>query len=648
MKTRTCVADLESNGLLNQANRIWCGVVIDADTEQERRFYPHQIDELIEFIKEEVKVLVIHNGLGFDVPLLKKLKGFDPSEYGTLVVDTLLMSRLQRPERRLPYNCPNKKAGPHSIEAWGYRVGRGKPEHDDWGQFSEAMLHRCSEDTRILLLVYKALLLEGGPSWRRAHQLTHKLFDKVLYKQEEHGWLMDRDFIDKSINLLTRWMNKIDSSVLPRLPPVVEVKENKSKGVYGYIKKPFLKSGAYSAASRDWLIEDGINPDYSNRIAGCFSRVGFRSVNLNSNPEVKDLLIREGWVPSKWNYKKDPNGGFKKDGDGNLIKTSPKLDSDDPFIGVEGGVGRLIAKRVQCRHRRSQLEGWLRDLDDDGRLRQRIGGIATTSRLKHRVLVNVPGDAFFGKYMRRCFISKPGYLLVGVDVAGCQARMLASRIGDKNYTETIINGDKNKGTSIHQLNQAEISKQGVDVTYKVAKNLQYGFLFGAQDPKLGAMVGGGASEGAAIRRGLLRVSPGFQELVDNITQEWEANAKTRRTKYGIEHYDGWITGLDGRPVFIKHRHTILVFLLQSDEAILVQTASVLLAGRLADMGWTHGIDYGFCGCAHDEWTAEVREDLAVTYKELAEDCIVQAGIDLHINCPQEGEGGIGNTWYDIH
>ncbi len=133
---------------------------------------------------DEADVLIFHNGIGYDFPLLKDLYGWEPKHK---VVDTLLMSRLQNPARTVPYQAPNRGIGPHSVEAWGYRLGRGKPDHEDWSVFSPEMLHRCTEDVEIQHLIYNALLEEGkGKNWRNAHMMTFKLF-QILKRQEEYG-----------------------------------------------------------------------------------------------------------------------------------------------------------------------------------------------------------------------------------------------------------------------------------------------------------------------------------------------------------------------------------------------------------------------------------------------------------------------------
>ena len=271
--------------------------------------------------------------------------------------------------------------------------------------------------------------------------------------------------------------------------------------------------------------------------------------------------------------------------------------------------------------------------------------------MKHSGIVNVPNvESFFGKQMRRCFISREGMVIVGCDSAGCQNRMLAARVGDDAFTDTLINGDKSKGTSIHQVNQKAIREvAGIEVSYGQAKTLNYAFLFGATDPKLGQTVLGGKTEGEKIRKALLSVAAGFERLVQELTEEWRSNAKTRTNAWGKkEYYDGWVVGLDGRPIYIKAEHTILVFVLQSDEAIMMSAAYCMLYKRLNAKGYKWGEDYGIVCFYHDEYSIECREEIAEDVAKIAEQCIADAGKFYNIACPHEGDAKIGTDWYQIH
>jgi DNA polymerase-1 len=409
---------------------------------------------------DTTECLVFHHGFGYDFPLLEKLYGY---EYKGRKEDTLVMSRLFNPKRPVPPHCPVKNK-PHSIETWGYRVGRPKVEHEDWSQFSDNMLLRNQEDAEIGRLVYLCLLEEAkGYTWNPALRLTNKLF-QVLHKQEEYGWLADRDWILKSIDMLNHWMERIARVLNQTLPLTIEVEEDidKQTNTFKWVREPFLRSGKYSQHTLKRMCETDLNPE-ERVIWGPYTRILIRRLSLDKPSEIKDYLLEQGWEPANWNTNDKGE------------RTSPKLDKDDPFDGVDGGVGRLIAKYIQCKSRRSILEGWLMLIREDGRISSSVANLAETGRATHRGIVNVPnGEAFFGKWMRKCFTSKPDWVLVGTDSKGCQNRMLAARVGDPTFTNTLINGKKENGTSIHHVNQKALREVAcLDVSYGKAKNLNY-------------------------------------------------------------------------------------------------------------------------------------------------------------------------------
>ena len=625
------VFDIEANDLLETATKFWCGVFKNVNTGRVYKFTSPMLDQMVQWLEIEQPHLIGHNIIDYDFPLLKKLTGY---EHKGQITDTLLISKLHKPNRFPHPRCPNKKA-PHSLENWGYRVGRGKPEHNEWSRFSRAMLHRCTEDVEITLLVHYALQEEAkGYNWESAYKLTHKLFT-ILQKQEEFGFLIDKDLLSKSIRMLSRWQDKINKALEPHLPFICTPEELKVKGEYKWVTKPFLKNGKLNTNVNKWLKVNGLkNPN----IRGPFSRIVFRKVSLDKSVELKDLLLKMGWIPREWNV--DDSGK----------ETSPKLSHKDNFEGVKGRVGSLMCKYVICKHRKSQLQGFIKRLREDDRLPGVVTGLATTGRAKHGVIANIPGkQSFFGKQMRKIFTCRPGYVIVGTDAAGCQNRMLAARVGDPFFTKTLIEGKKEDKTSIHFVNQRAFADRGYHIEYEMCKNLNYGTLFGASNAKLGRMIGGSPDDGQQIREAILGVAPGFEELVKDLTNEWRSNAKMKIDKWGKPVYkDGWIKGLDGRPIFIESEHTILVYMLQSDEAIMMSAAYCFLYKWATATIGEHGKDWGFLIWNHDEYQAEVKEELAEEFVKLAEKAIVKAGEFYNIACPQAGEAKIGRTWYETH
>lgn len=629
---RICFGDLEADGLLREATKTWCGVYKDKDTGEITKFRPHQIKEMLQFL-DTVDVLIIHNGFGYDWPLLEKLYGY---EFKGKKVDTLVISRLLDPKRLVPFHCPNKNIGPHSIEAWGYRVGRGKPDHTDWLNFSEEMLHRCTEDVEILELVYNALMKEAKEapgSWKNAFLLSFKLFEN-LQKQEQYGWLVDKPYMLKCISQLENWIRRIDKVLTPHLPLIVEIEETKEKGEYKYVKEPFKKNGAYKETCLRWILAVGLNPD-ERPVCGPFSRISFRITDLNSNAETKDYLLKEGWEPLEWNTNDEGE------------RTSPKMSKDDPFEGINGKVGKLVARRVQCRQRKSIIEGLLNIVREDGRIASYVNTLAVTGRATHRNIVNIPGaKSFYGKQMRKIFICKPGFVLVGTDSDACQIRMLCGRMNDPEYTDNVLNGKKEDGTDIHSVNMRAAGLQSRDD----AKTFFYGFLFGAGDAKVGKIVRGNAQRGRQLKTDFLEGLPALGNLLKELTAEWKRTAKRRyNAKFNrMEYYDGYITGLDGRPIKVPSEHQILVYLLQSDEAIMMAAAYNKANKDMERAGYVYGEDYGFVCWYHDEFTIECKEEIAEHARRISEEAIAWAGRYYKIPCPHLGQGKIGEDWYDIH
>lgn len=179
------VFDIEANGL-EDVSKIHCIVAKDINNSSPdlylRRFYNYHTNladydfplfKVKDFFDNQ-KVLIGHNIIGYDNDLLERFFNIDLSD--KIIVDTLIMSQTLNPDRKLPAKCPpsvynpvtgqNDKIGPHSLAAWGYRVGRYKPEHYDWENFSPKMLVRCTEDVEIQTLVFFELLKEAGMTFK--------------------------------------------------------------------------------------------------------------------------------------------------------------------------------------------------------------------------------------------------------------------------------------------------------------------------------------------------------------------------------------------------------------------------------------------------------------------------------------------------
>lgn len=621
--------DTEANGLLDELTTMHCAVVLDVDTLEEHLFTPDNIDALCLFL-EQYDQLIGHNIIGYDLPALRKLYDW---EYAGESIDTLLISRTQRPNRLSPPKC---YAPPHSVEAYGIRFGVPKQEHEDWTQYTPAMLERCRQDVRIQKRIYEFLLEEGkGEGWESAHKLNAKLFYH-LQRQEEYGFAIDRDHFHNCIRLLDHWIARIDKALAPKLPLVVEILETKKDGEYGWVKKPYLKSGGYAESVIRHFSNDGEYNFETCPVTGPFSRIAFRPVDLNSNKETKEFLLSQGWEPKEWNV----NDAGKQ--------TSPKLSKIDPFDGIQSSLGRLVAKRVQCRHRRSQIEGWLEAVRPDGRIGAKVGGIATTGRLKHAVIVNVPNaDSFFGKYMRKGFVAKQGWVLVGTDSKGNQMRQLAARMRDPEFTKAVLYGTKENGDDLHSLNQ---KRSGV-ANRTLAKNFFYGcILFGAGDRKTAKILGSSVEEAGRKKAEYFREMPLLRQFLDREIAAWRKTAQCWYNKKfnRMEYKNGYIKGLDGRPILVEFEKDILVYYLQGDEAVHMSAAYCLAHKYFEKVGYKYKEDWGMVIYMHDEFVCECKPEIADHIAELSRLAIKNAGKWFKIPVEHEGDSKIGHSWYDVH
>jgi len=663
------IVDIEASGLYQEATEIHCAVFKCDDTNQVWRL--RKKESIIKML-DKCTYIIMHNGIGYDLPLIKKLWGY---EFKGKVLDTVLMSRelfknIPIPESmKEDYKEHNKKLdGPHSLAAWGYRLGRGKVEHEDWSVFSAEMMHRCVEDVEITHLLYKYILEKWD---KEAFPVRSALllmdFMKCISRQEKHGWKLDVDRCHRSIHQLTKWIRWIDTvmeSYLPVLPIIKEDRLDEDGNSEGF-QNPFTKAGTLAIRLKNWLDKEDI-PLTEEDIGGSFCRVTFRKVSLNSDKETKEWLLDMGWQPEEYNYSKK-----EVDEDGNPMRTSPKLNADDAFIGVDGKVGRLICKRVQCRHRQSNIQGWIDRVREDGRLESRISGFADTYRVRHANIANVPNvNSFYGNQMRKCFICDDDKVLVSADASACQDRMIISRardagIKDAIFEDMILNGDKSKGTDSHSRARDEINilfrEMGIkEINRGSAKNFSYAYKFGGGHKKLGFMAGEKNEQkaikiGKAIKTAFDTVFQAQIQLQEYIKKEWKATARMKRVKYKwngqeqekMEFSNGKVTGLDGRKVLIRTEKDILVYTVQSDEA-LTMTLATVMANKKLDAKYKDGVDFKQVGFFHDEYSFEVRPDIAEDVKVILEDSIAEAGAYFKLNLPQIGEGEIGRNWQEIH
>ena len=130
--------------------------------------FDHRPDQTIDMgvqLLSRADVLIGHNLISYDIPLIRETKEF---EFNGDVIDTLVMSRLFYPNLMdrdyevRPNGMPQKLYGRHSLEAWGWRLRLQKGDYgkqeNAWDKYTPEMLDYCKQDTLVTLKLYEKMI----------------------------------------------------------------------------------------------------------------------------------------------------------------------------------------------------------------------------------------------------------------------------------------------------------------------------------------------------------------------------------------------------------------------------------------------------------------------------------------------------------
>jgi DNA polymerase I-like protein with 3'-5' exonuclease and polymerase domains len=547
--------------------------------------------------------IVFHNGVMFDAPAIKKLYGVDLSDkvYDTLLVSRLIYTNLfEKDLAKKQRKVEGKLLGSHSLKAWGKRLGNFKDEIEtDWSTWTPEMQEYCEQDVQVTLTLYK--MLQNHSYSEEAIKLEHD-FARIIQRQIARGFSFDKKKAEKLyIELLER------RNVLHE-----ELRE-----VFGtwYEKK------ADKIPKRTANYKDPLRPSVIKDVP--YSEVKHFQFNPASTQQIERRLKEVyGWEPTEFT----PSGLAKLD-----AETFENMEGIDeaPLLGEYFTLNKLIGYIAEGN------QAWLKVFNEDtGAIHgDVITNGAVTGRCTHSRpnVAAVPSTAKpYGKECRELFKAREGYKLVGTDASGLELRVLAHYMGDPKYVETVVNGNQEDGTDVHTMNQ---KAAGLPTRAK-AKTFIYGFLYGAGDAKIGQIVGKGAKEGKALKAKFLRNLPKLKKLLAGVKE-----ASGRR---------GYVYGLDSRKIITRSSHSSPNALLQGAGAVIMKKALVILDESLKREGFVAGEDYEFLANIHDEWQAEVKEEILERYIELSNDSIRLAGEYFNLDCPMAGETGVGSNWASTH
>jgi DNA polymerase I-like protein with 3'-5' exonuclease and polymerase domains len=358
-------------------------------------------------------------------------------------------------------------------------------------------------------------------------------------------------------------------------------------------------------------IEEEFIPKSNNKARGYvkgvpFTKVKYKEFNLGSRQQIAERLMLLGWKPKK------------KTDKGHVI-VDEKVLSEIHNIPE----AKLINRFLMLQKRIAQVNSWIEGIKEDGRVHGKVITNGTiTGRMSHQSpnMAQIPAVySPYGKECRALWTVNKGYKLVGVDASGLELRMLAHYMNDERYTHEVVNGD------IHRANQAAAGLESRDK----AKTFIYAFIYGAGSKKIGSIIGGSERDGERAKEKFLRATPSLRSLREKV----ERVAQRR-----------WVRGLDQRKIIIRHPHAALNTLLQGAGAIVMKYALTLLEEYVI----RKQIKAFPVVNVHDEFQYEVEESRAEEFGRLAVQSIIDAGKQLNVRCPLNGEYKIGNNWSETH
>ena len=196
--------DAETNGLLHNVTTLHSLVLKNIDTGEvisaanQPGYVP--LDDAIRYL-QTANWLGGHNIINYDIPVLEKLfQDFKISD-NCEIYDTLVVSRLWRPEiEPMDYSrwshIDAALKGRHSLAAWGERLGVQKIKFKEeaakenesgnaWEHWSEAMQHYCEQDIEVTSALHNYFTKQKFDP--RSIELEHK-FAQVMSLQERFGF----------------------------------------------------------------------------------------------------------------------------------------------------------------------------------------------------------------------------------------------------------------------------------------------------------------------------------------------------------------------------------------------------------------------------------------------------------------------------
>jgi DNA polymerase-1 len=650
--------DTETDGLLREATKLHCICLRHVGSRKVLSYHDDpdiprdgSINDGLDLLALADE-LIAHNLKGFDLPVLLKLypDTWAPKP-GCILTDTLRLSKLhysdlKERDRRLKYaGFPGMYIGSHSLGAWGMRLGNLKGDYSGgWESFNLDMLQYCQQDTNVLATLHVRLTKLGGSE--QAWALEDAFADEIE-RMNQRGVMMNVPAIEALTATLSVKEAEVEQKLREAFPDFIDHIEipPSPRGAYpvalllkeGWVPpsftatgKPRLDARTLLRASTEFDAAEHIikwrEGEYTKEraIKGMRGKYGVITKEKHTvfNPGSRTHLTRhlkdQGWEPNEDEF--TPTG-------------LPIL--SEAILGrldtAKHPQAPLIVESLMLDKRLGQVSrgksGWLKLVGDDDIMRPYVNHIgAITFRCSHsgpNVAQTVAVRSMYGKEMRACWTTRPGYGLLGSDASSVELCILAHYLAP--YDGGAMCRLIESGADLHTANQIAA---GLD-TRDIAKMTIYATLYGMLAASLGKRLGTTTEKAGKIQAALLKalkVAALSADLHDVVRER------------------GYLVGLDGRHVPVRTLRSALNTIIQVGAALLVKQWTVLVMQVIR----TEGIDAHLVMHVQDELQLEVRPKDADRVAEICKEQMILAGQALNLNVPTTADTAYGANWSETH
>ena len=408
---------------------------------------------------------------------------------------------------------------------------------------------------------------------------------KILTQQEIHGWYFDTIAAWKLASSLRKELEQTIALLRHRHPYVAgpEFTPKRNNGPAGYVKDAtFTRLKETSTTSRDhisWILQTfhGWKP---------------KTLTPTGKPIVDEVTLKEA--------------------------ASDGITIAEDFLKCLD-----ITKKLGMIS--EGMNAWLKLCTTANRIHHHCSVATNTHRASHRKpnLSQVPSEHDY----RKLFKASPGQVMVGADLSGIELRMLADSLfkyDEGRYADILLNGD------IHQVNADKIG-----ISRRECKTVQYAFLYGAGDIKIGQSFDSSLNDRAAKSKGK-EIREAFVSAIDGLAELLKATKE--------EASSGRIQSIDGRYILVDSPHKAFNYRLQSGAGVVAKRWMVINQHNIKQLG----LCASQLAFIHDEIQFECNPDHATDLSASLVLSSAEAGEYYKLKVPITAEAKQGRDWSEVH